>query len=80
MPRPPRYPRFPYRGPTLYPNQIREGMVGRLMQDAVSGAWFNEVFAVEGPYGLVDGRDGGTLDLGTEEQQMTPDNVTRPPL
>ncbi len=38
--------------------------------DAVSGAQIAENFGVEGPYGIVDGRNGAVVDLNTDEHEV----------
>lgn len=76
----PRAPRYPYRSnPPLYSE--RTGEAGELILDAVSGAYFPVIYAVEGPYGLVDGRNGDVVDLDWDEHQMqvTMKGPMRPP-
>ena len=46
--------------------------------DAVSGDWFPESRAVESVWGVVDGRNEGTLDLDGEMHEMNPDAVAGP--
>lgn len=76
--RAPRGLRVRYKGPARYPHERRRGGEPPLAQDALSGAWVPECFLVEGPFGLVDGRNGGTFDLDTEEHEMAPDNAPPP--
>lgn len=71
---PVRGPRFPYRSSPPLPHH-RRGEIGPNTFDAVTGAQFPEVFAVETPVGPVDGRNGGALDLDHGEHEMIPNNV-----
>lgn len=68
--RTPRAPRYPYRYNEPWPHE-RRGEFGPLMQDSISGYWFPEVYATEGPFGVVDGRNGATLDLDVELHEAT---------
>jgi len=77
--RPPRMPRYPYQWNPPWPHE-RRGEVGEMVRDAVTGWWFPEVFAVDGPYGRVDGRNGNALDLDVPEHEASPDNIPVPPL
>lgn len=67
--RPSRAPRFDYRANPLYPN-ARRGNIGPYIMDAVSGNWFPERFAFQGPFGLVDSRVGSVVDLDGEMHEM----------
>lgn len=64
-----RAPRFPYRANPPTPN-ARRGNIGPYIMDAVSGNYFPQRFAVEGPYGLVDGRVGSCVDLDGDMHEM----------
>lgn len=78
MPKSARNQVFPYRSSGRYPCFYKDGS-GQLVQDAVSGAWYAMEFQVDSVNGLVDGRNGNTVDLSTEEHELSPDNVQRPP-
>lgn len=71
--------RFPYRSNPPWPHE-RNGGGGPEILDAVSGRFFPEVFAAEGPFGPVDSRERGHLDLDGDLHELTPDVVTKPPL
>ena len=62
-------PYFKYRANRLHPHE-RTDAPGEVIVDAVSGAVFPKAFAVEGPYGLVDSRDGGAYDLDGDAHEM----------
>ena len=65
---PSRFPHFPYRQNPPWPHES-QGEIGELILDAVSGMYFPRIYAVEGPYGLVDGRNGAVVDLDIGEHE-----------
>ena len=79
--RPTRFPKFPYRGLWLTPEE-KAGEIGELVQDCWSGDWFPKLYAVDGPFGTVDGRNGGTndRDVPFHEVPITMRGPMRPPI
>ncbi len=52
----------------MWPHERVEGP-GELIRDAISGFWFPKIHAWEGPFGIVDGRDGNTVDTDVPNHQ-----------
>lgn len=76
---PVRAPRYNYRANPLFPHE-RRGEIGEKILDAVSGTWFPKIYAINGPYGPVDSRDGAVVDIdGDHEVAITMVGPQRPP-
>lgn len=74
-----RFPQRPYRANPLWPHEAA-GWRGEQIADAVSGMYFPAIYAVDGPYGLVDGRNGAVVDLDDDhEAVITMVGPMRPP-
>lgn len=64
-----RAPRYPYRANPLFPHEQR-GEIGEKILDSVSANWFPKIYAINGPYGPVDCRDGATVDVDQEDHEV----------
>lgn len=74
---PVRAPHYPYRANPLWPSQAR-GEWGELQLDALSGAHFPKIYTFNGPYGPVDVRNGGVVDVDQGQHELVV-NMIGPP-